>query len=57
MANNKVTTLEQAIALIRDNDVVTTSGFVQSCIPEALHMGLEQRFVERQVIERISLSS
>ena len=46
MANNKVTTLEQAIALIRDNDVVTTSGFVQSCIPEALHMGLEKRFVE-----------
>src|SRR5208283_3900973 len=34
------------IALIRDNDVVTTSGFVQSCIPEALHMGLEKRFVE-----------
>ena len=46
MANNKVTTLEQAIALIRDNDVVTTTGFVQSCIPEALHTGLEQRFVE-----------
>ncbi|QGM47121.1 acyl CoA:acetate/3-ketoacid CoA transferase [Methylocystis heyeri] len=46
MANNKVTTLEQAMALIRDNDVVTTSGFVQSCIPEALHMGLEQRYVE-----------
>jgi propionate CoA-transferase len=46
MANNKITTLDQAIALIRDNDVVTTSGFVQSCIPEALHMGLEKRFVE-----------
>ncbi len=46
MANNKITTLDQAIALIRDDDVVTTSGFVQSCIPEALHMGLEKRYVD-----------
>src|SRR5208283_3671700 len=46
MANNKITTLDQAIALIRDNDVVTTSGFGQSCIPEALHMGLEKRYVD-----------
>ena len=36
MANNKVITADEAIALIRDNDVVTTTGFVQSCIPEAL---------------------
>jgi propionate CoA-transferase len=46
MKNNKVITADEAIALIRDNDVVTTSGFVQSCIPEALHAALERRFVE-----------
>jgi propionate CoA-transferase len=48
MANNKVITADEAIALIRDNDVVTTTGFVQSCIPEALHAALEKRFVESQ---------
>lgn len=48
MANNKVISADEAIALIRDNDVVTTTGFVQSCIPEALHAALEKRFVETQ---------
>jgi len=43
---DKVTSAEEAIALIRDEDVVTTTGFVQSCIPEALHAALEARFVE-----------
>lgn len=46
MLNNKVITADEAIALIRDNDVVATTGFVQSCIPEALHAALEKRFVE-----------
>ncbi len=46
MLKNKVITAEQAIALIKDNDVVTTTGFVQSCIPEALHAALEKRFVD-----------
>ena len=46
MQKNKVITADEAIALIRDNDVVTTTGFVQSCIPEALHAALERRFVE-----------
>lgn len=48
MANNKVISADEAIALIRDNDVVTTTGFVQSCIPEALHAALEKRYVETQ---------
>ena len=30
---DKVIGAEEAIALIRDNDVITTTGFVQSCIP------------------------
>lgn len=46
MKKNKVITAGEAIALIRHNDVVTTTGFVQSCIPEALHAALEKRFVE-----------
>lgn len=46
MRKNKVITAAEAIALVRDGDVVTTTGFVQSCIPEALHAALETRFVE-----------
>jgi propionate CoA-transferase len=46
MKKNKVITADEAIALIRPNDVVTTTGFVQSCIPEALHAALEKRFLE-----------
>ncbi|MBU1211969.1 MAG: malonate decarboxylase subunit alpha [Alphaproteobacteria bacterium] len=42
---NKVISADDAIALIRDNDVVATTGFVQSCIPEALHASLEKRYV------------
>ena len=43
---DKVITAEQAIALIRDGDVLTTTGFVQSCIPEMLHAALESRYIE-----------
>lgn len=44
---DKTTTAEQAMALIRDGDVVTTTGFVQSCIPEMLHAALEKRFLDQ----------
>lgn len=43
---NKVITAEEAIALISDGDVMCTTGFVQSCVPEALHAALEKRFCE-----------
>lgn len=43
---NKVISADDAIALIRDNDVIATTGFVQSCIPEALHAALEKRYVQ-----------
>ncbi|GBU19044.1 MULTISPECIES: malonate decarboxylase subunit alpha [Methylobacterium] len=46
MKKNKVISAEEALALVRDGDVVTTTGFVQSCIPEALHAALEVRFME-----------
>jgi len=45
---NKVITADQAVALINDGDVVCTTGFVQSCIPEMLHAALEKRFVDTQ---------
>ncbi|MBH0239543.1 acyl CoA:acetate/3-ketoacid CoA transferase [Methylobrevis albus] len=46
MKKNKVISADDAIALISEGDVVTTTGFVQSCIPEALHAALERRYVE-----------
>ena len=46
MSKNKVITADDAIALVREGDVVCTTGFVQSCIPEALHAALEKRFVQ-----------
>ncbi len=46
MQRNKVISADDAIALIGEGNVVTTTGFVQSCIPEALHAALERRFVE-----------
>ncbi|MDZ4842198.1 MAG: malonate decarboxylase subunit alpha [Hyphomicrobium aestuarii] len=46
MLKNKVISAAEAIALIGDDDVVCTTGFVQSCIPEVLHAALEKRFVE-----------
>ena len=42
---NKTISADEAIALMSDNDVVTTTGFVQSCIPEALLAALERRFL------------
>jgi len=46
MNRDKITTAEQAIALIRDGDVVSCSGFVGIGTPEALIAALERRFVE-----------
>jgi propionate CoA-transferase len=43
---DKVITADQAIALIGDDNAICTTGFVQSCIPEALHAALEKRYVE-----------
>ncbi len=46
MQKNKIINAMDAIALIGDNDVICTTGFVQSCIPEALHAALEDRYVK-----------
>ncbi len=55
MKKNKVITADEAIALVNDGDVVTTTGFVQSCIPEALHAALEKRFVDTQSPKGLTL--
>ena len=55
MSKNKVITADEAIALISDDDVVCTTGFVQSCIPEALHAALEKRFVETKSPKNLTL--
>ena len=55
MKKNKVITAEEAIALVNDGDVVTTTGFVQSCIPEALHAALEKRFVDTGAPKNLTL--
>jgi propionate CoA-transferase len=52
---NKVITAEQAIALVNDGDVVCTTGFVQSCVPEMLHAALEKRFVDTQSPKGLTL--
>ena len=52
---NKVITADQAIALIKDGDVVCTTGFVQSCIPESLHAALEKRYVDTKAPKDLTL--
>jgi propionate CoA-transferase len=51
----KIVSADEAIARIREGDVITTTGFVQSCIPEALHAALEKRFVETGVPRDLTL--
>ncbi len=52
---DKITSLEDAIALIGDNDTVCVSGFVGIGTPEALVRGLEDRFLASQSPRDISL--
>jgi propionate CoA-transferase len=46
MQTNKVVSADEAIARINNGDVIATTGFVQSCIPEMLHAALEKRYVD-----------
>lgn len=46
MGKAAIITAEAAAALVKDGDTFTTSGFVASCIPEALNKALEKRFLE-----------
>lgn len=44
--NSKVMSAAQAVAMIRDGDMVATGGFVGNCHPEELTIALEKRFLE-----------
>lgn len=48
MTKDKIVTAAEAIALIRDGDSVSCSGFVGIGTPECLFAALEQRFVHTQ---------
>ena len=46
MEKVKIITAEEAANLLQDGDTLTTSGFVSSCIPEALNKAVEKRFLD-----------
>lgn len=51
----KFTNLKEALSIIKDNDVVVTSGFVGCSNPEALEAGLEKRFKETNSPQNLTL--
>jgi propionate CoA-transferase len=55
MIRDKITTADEAIALIRDGDVVSCSGFVGIGTPEALIAALERRFLKDAAPRGLSL--
>lgn len=55
MRKVKIMTAEEAAALVKDNDVIATSGFVASGCPEALTKALEKRFLESGKPEGVTL--
>lgn len=52
---NKVVTAEQAVSLVRDRDTLSSVGFVQSCVPEALLKALERRYLDTGSPKNLSL--
>ncbi len=46
MGKKPIITAAQAALMVQDNDTFTSSGFVASCMPEALNKALEQRFLD-----------
>lgn len=55
MKKVKVLQAEQAVALVKDGDTLTTSGFVGNCIAEALNKAIEKRFLETGSPRNITL--
>ncbi|GHV35427.1 acyl CoA:acetate/3-ketoacid CoA transferase [Synergistales bacterium] len=46
MGNKPIITAAEAASWVKDNDTITSSGFVASCMPEALTSALEKRFLD-----------
>ena len=55
MSKKPVITAAEAAAWVQDGMTITTSGFVASCMPEALTKALEQRFVETGAPKALTL--
>lgn len=51
----KILTAREAVSLIKDNDTITTSGFVGIAHPEALTKALEARFLETGTPKNLTL--
>ena len=52
---DKIVTADEAISLVRDRDTLSSCGFVQSCVPEALLKALERRYLETGSPRNLSL--
>ncbi len=55
MKKVKILTARQAADLVKDGDVITTSGFVASCNAEALCKALEERYLETGTPKNLTL--
>jgi propionate CoA-transferase len=55
MKKNKVVTADEAIALIKDGDVVAAAGFVGNGTPEELIIALERRYKDSQSPKNLTL--
>ena len=55
MIKDKIVSADEAVALIRNGDSVSCSGFVGIGTPEELIAALERRFVESQVPRDLTL--
>jgi propionate CoA-transferase len=55
MKKNKIATAEEAIACIKDGDVMAAAGFVGSGTPEELIIALENRFLNKKEPKNITL--
>lgn len=46
MGKKPIITAAEAAMMVNDNDILTASGFVGSCMPEALNKAMEKRFLD-----------
>ncbi|NIZ46452.1 hypothetical protein HCT46_00720 [Spirochaetales bacterium BR208] len=53
--NVQFITSDQAVALINDNEVLTSGGFIGTAVPEELFYALEQRFLQTQKPRNLTL--
>ena len=51
----KVLKAREAVDLIKDNDVVVTGGFVGLGVPEEIELELENKFLEQQKPNNLTL--